>query len=227
MKVVVISGGTRGLGLAMAEYFLHRNWKVYTCGRGKTTPSSHPFAGVALESVDVAKDDQVALWAKKVIANGDTPDLLLNNAACIAPTANLWELSSEQVNPVIDVNLKGVINLIRHFVPPMIRRGSGVIVNFSSGWGRSVSPGVATYCATKWGIEGLTEALAGELPPGLAAVALNPGIIRTDMLRECLGQESQNYPTPEEWILQAGPFLESLSSADNGKPLTVPGSETE
>jgi len=62
-------------------------------------------------------------------------------------------------------------------VPAMVRRGQGVIVNFSSGWGRSTDAGVAPYCATKWAIEGLTQALAQELPPGMAAVPLNPGII--------------------------------------------------
>lgn len=55
----------------------------------------------------------------------------------------------------------------------MIARGSGVIVNFPSGWGRSTSPEVARYCCTKWGVEGLTQ----ELPSGLAAVTLNPGIL--------------------------------------------------
>lgn len=227
MKTVVITGGTRGLGRAMAGYFLERGWKVHVCGSGKNPQRFAPPDGLLIEAVDVTNDEQVAAWAEKVTADGSAPDLLLNNAACIAPTANLWELDASQVDPVIDVNLKGVIHLIRHFVPSMIRKGSGVIVNFSSGWGRSVSPGVATYCATKWGIEGLTAALACELPPGIAAVALNPGVIRTDMLRECLGEESEGYPTPEEWILQAGPFLESLSPDDNGKPLTVPGSRTD
>jgi NAD(P)-dependent dehydrogenase (short-subunit alcohol dehydrogenase family) len=207
----------------MVDYFLKRGWLVHTCGRGKNATSPVLPAGVIFETVDVANDAEVAVWAAKVHAVGQPPDLLLNNAAIIAPTAKLWELSASQVDSVIDVNLKGVINMIRHFVPPMIRRGSGVIVNFSSGWGRSVSPGVATYCATKWGIEGLTAALASELPPGLAAVALNPGIICTDMLRECFGKDAEAYPTPQEWIRQAGPFLESLSSKDNGKSLTVPG----
>jgi NAD(P)-dependent dehydrogenase (short-subunit alcohol dehydrogenase family) len=68
-----------------------------------------------------------------------------------------------------------------------------VIVNLSSGWGRSVSPEVAPYCATKWAIEGLTQAFAKELPEGLAAVALNPGVIDTDMLRLAFGDDSERY----------------------------------
>jgi NAD(P)-dependent dehydrogenase (short-subunit alcohol dehydrogenase family) len=104
----------------------------------------------------------------------------------------------------------------------MIARGRGVVVNFSSGWGRSTSPEVAPYCATKWGIEGLTQALSQELPDGLAAVALNPGIIDTDMLRRTFGPAAADYPDPARWAVAAVPFLEGLGPRDNGKALTAP-----
>jgi NAD(P)-dependent dehydrogenase (short-subunit alcohol dehydrogenase family) len=113
--------------------------------------------------------------------------------------------------------------VIFSFLFSMIQRGTGVVVNFSSGWGRSTSPEVAPYCATKWGIEGLTAALAQELPAGLAAIALNPGIIDTRMLRSCFGEGASSYPTPEEWAKAAVPFLTSLGARHNGKALTVPG----
>lgn len=82
---------------------------------------------------------------------------------------------------------------------------------------------MATYCASKWGIEGLTAALAQELPAGLAAVALNPGIIDTRMLRSCFGADAGSYPTPNEWAKAAVPYLASLGTRHNGKALTVPG----
>ncbi|MCW1926470.1 SDR family oxidoreductase [Luteolibacter arcticus] len=104
----------------------------------------------------------------------------------------------------------------------MIARGSGVVVNFSSGWGRSTAPEVAPYCCTKWGVEGLTQSLARELPPGLAAVALNPGIIDTDMLQSTFGESSKNFPDPATWALKAVSFLENLGPKDNGKALTAP-----
>jgi hypothetical protein len=93
----------------------------------------------------------------------------------------------------------------------MIARSHGVIVNFSSGWGRSTSPEVAPYCATKWAIEGLTRALAQELPRGMAAVPLNPGIIDTDMLRACFGSAASGYPDPKEWAESAVPLESSLA----------------
>ena len=150
------------------------------------------------------------------------PDLLLNNAALINHNAPLWQVPVEEFDAVIDVNIKGVVHVIRHFVPAMIARGSGVIVNFSSGWGRSTAPEVAPYCATKWAIEGLTRAMAQELPRGMAAVPLNPGIIDTDMLRSTFGGDAAHYPTPDEWSRTVAPFLLELGPQHNGKALTAP-----
>ncbi len=139
----------------------------------------------------------------------------------------LWNVSAGDFDCVIDTNIKGVANVIRHFVPAMVERSSGVIVNLSSGWGRSTSPKVAPYCATKWAIEGLTRALAQELPRGMAAVPLNPGIIDTDMLRSCFGGDAASYPNPQRWAQSAVPFLLGLGPKDNGQPLTVPGIPTD
>src|SRR5688572_10693003 len=111
--------------------------------------------------------------------------------------------------------------MIHHFAPAMAVRNTGVIVNFSSGWGRSTSPEVAPYCATKWAIEGMTQALAQELPRGLAAVALNPGTIDTPMLRSCWGEGAGSCQSPEHWARQAVPFLLGLSARDNGRALTA------
>src|SRR6185437_9747516 len=108
-----------------------------------------------------------------------------------------------------------VVNVIRHFIPAMIKRKEGVIVNFSSGWGRSADAEVAPYCATKWAIEGLTQALAQELPREMTAAALNPGIINTEMLQSCFGGSASSYPTAAEWAKSAVPYLLSLGPKDN------------
>jgi NAD(P)-dependent dehydrogenase (short-subunit alcohol dehydrogenase family) len=222
---IVLTGASRGLGLAMTEGFAARGHAVIGCSRSakavarlaQTFPAPHRF-----DVVDVADDRQVAVWAKSVLAEGGAPDLLLNNAALVNENAALWDVPIEQFSDVIDVNIKGVFHVIRHFVPAMIERASGVIVNFSSGWGRSTSPEVAPYCATKWAVEGLTRALAEELPSGMAAIPLNPGIINTDMLASCFGANAASYPSPQQWAVKAVPFLLKLGPRDNGSPLTVP-----
>jgi NAD(P)-dependent dehydrogenase (short-subunit alcohol dehydrogenase family) len=126
-----------------------------------------------------------------------------------------------EYDALVDVNIKGVANVIRHFVPAMIERGRVVIVNFSSGWGRETDPEVAPNCASKWAMEGLTKALAQELPKGMAAVPLSPGIIDTDMLRSCFGGDAGMYPSPAEWALTAVPYLLGLGPRDNRRSLTV------
>jgi NAD(P)-dependent dehydrogenase (short-subunit alcohol dehydrogenase family) len=224
-KRVVITGVSRGLGLAMTEEFIGRGHLVVGCARSRASieelrqrfPTPHDFA-----VVDVSDDAQVAGWAARVLKSGEAPDLLINNAALINLNAKLWEVPPDEFSRVIDVNIKGTYHVLRHLVPAMIRRGAGVIVNFSSYWGRSTAPEVAPYCATKWAIEGLTQALAEELPAGLAAVPFNPGVIDTDMLRSCFGADAAAYPDPDRWAKQAVPFLLALGPKDNGRPLTAP-----
>ena len=225
MKRVVITGVSRGLGRAMAEEFIRLGHTVLGCAR--SAKSIAELRGrfdkpQDFDAVDVASDEKVKAWAKRLLKTPGPPDLLLNNAAIINKNAPLWEVSAEEFDQVIDVNLKGVVNVIRHFVPAMIERGSGVIVNFSSGWGRSTDAEVAPYCATKWAIEGLTQALSQELPSGMAAIPLNPGIINTDMLQSCFGSSASAYPTAEEWAKKAVPFLLGLGPKHNGQSLTAP-----
>lgn len=222
---VLITGVTRGLGWALAERMVEAGQTVVGCGRseaGIVRFREHFGEPHSADVVDVADDSAVEDWAKSVLATHGPPDLLVNNAAIINANAPLWEVPAEEFSAVIEVNIKGPTNVIRHFVPAMIERGAGVIVNLSSGWGRSVAAEVAPYCATKWAIEGLTKALAAELPAGMAAVPLNPGVIDTEMLRSCMGESAGSFPNAEEWSRSAAPFLLGLGPKDSGQSLTVP-----
>src|SRR5258707_13311590 len=165
-KIVVITGVTRGLGRAMADEFARLGHTVVGCGRSEKEITKlrakleklHDFV-----VVNVAADDEVSAWAAAVLHSHGAPGLLLNNAAIINKNARLWEVSADEFSQVIDVNVKGTVSVIRHFLPAMIEAGQGVIVNFSSGWGRSTDAEVAPYCASKWAIEGLTQSLSQEL----------------------------------------------------------------
>ena len=226
MKHVLITGASRGLGRALAIGFKSDGWTVSCCAtnvEALRSLSNELGPDHLVLPCDVTRTAEIESFASRVLESFGAPDLLLNNAATINPNKPLWEVTPDEFGRVIDINLKGVHLIIRAFLPGMIRRGKGVVVNLSSGWGRSTSPEVAPYCATKWGVEGLTAAMAQELPAGLAAVALNPGVIDTRMLRSCLGEGAGSYPTPEEWAKVAVPYLVSLNARDNGKALTVPG----
>src|SRR6185436_8821584 len=161
-KLIVVTGATRGLGLAMTEKFIELGHTVCGCGRSRDGIDSlrrsyngkHDFA-----MVDVAREEQVEQWAARVLSARGAQDLLINNAAVINQNAPLWQVPAEEFDQLIDVNVKGVANVIRHFVPAMMTRKNGVIVNFSSGWGRTAGKDVAPYCASKFAVEGLTQAL--------------------------------------------------------------------
>jgi NAD(P)-dependent dehydrogenase (short-subunit alcohol dehydrogenase family) len=221
-KTILITGVTKGLGRALAEWYIANGHTVIGCGRSAeildmrfTHPAPHDFS-----VVDVAEEVKVKIWADKA---GAVPDILICNAALMNTPAPLWEVPAAEFGRVIDVNIKGVANVIRHFVPGMVARGSGVIVTLSSGWGRSAAAEVAPYCASKFAIEGLTKALAQELPAGMAAVPLNPGVIDTDMLRQAWSDGASSYPKAEVWARTAAPFILQLGPKDNGKSVSVPG----
>jgi NAD(P)-dependent dehydrogenase (short-subunit alcohol dehydrogenase family) len=225
---IVITGVTRGLGRALTEEFIRGGHTVIGCGRSgpeifdlrMNHPEPHDFS-----VVDVSLDNKVALWATKVLENDTPPDLLINNAALMNRLAPVWEQDDREFTKLVDVNIRGVQNVLRHFVPAMVAKKKGVIVNFSSGWGRSVSREVGPYCMSKWAIEGLTKALAEELPEGMAAVPLNPGVIDTDMLRSCWADGASSYPKAEQWAKTAAPFILKLGPKDNGKSVSVGGFE--
>ena len=224
-KNIVITGVSRGLGRAMAEQFIELGHRVCGCARRAESVlelAERFGAPHDWQTVDVADDAQVARWARHVLQVAGPPDLLLNNAGLINESAPLWKVAPEDFSEVVDVNIKGAFHVIRQFVPAMIERGNGVIVNLSSGWGRSTSARVAPYCASKWAVEGLTGALAEELPAGMAAVTLNPGMIHTEMLEACFGSEAASYPAPADWARKAVPFLLQLAPAHNGQQLSAP-----
>ena len=222
---IVLTGTSRGLGRAMLGRFAELGHIVYGCATNadiihkQRDEFSSPHQ---LSVVDVASDRQVEDWARSVLEHGGPPDLVINNAALINTSAMLWDVHPKEFDALMNVNVTGAYHVIRHFVPAMISAGAGVIVNFSSGWGRATSPEVVPYCASKFAVEGLSRGLAQELPRGLASVAFNPGIIHTDMLDSCFGGTASSFPAPKQWAKRAVPFLLQLDASDNGSSVDLP-----
>ena len=222
---IVITGVTKGLGRALAEQYIHLDHTVIGCGRNIETitemKTDFPVS-TNFQVVNIDDHQQVQDWAKNILSRFGAPDFLLNNAGIINKNSTLWNIPETEFSKVIDTNIKGVYYTIKEFLPSMIKVKKGIVVNFSSGWGRSTSPEVAAYCSTKWAIEGLSKSLAQEIPKGMACVALNPGVIDTDMLRSCWGKNASAYKKPKNWASKAAPYILRISEKDNGASLTAP-----
>ena len=222
---IVITGATKGLGRALTEEYIQLGHNIIGCGRSidsiKSMSNSYK-KNADFQVVDISNHNQVHTWAEDVLNKFGCPDFLLNNAGIINRNAPLWDVPEKEFSDVIDTNIKGIYNTVKEFVPEMIKVGKGTVVNFSSGWGRSTSPEVAPYCSSKWAIEGLSKSLAQEIPKGMVSVALNPGVIDTDMLRSCWNENARMYEKPENWAKRAAPFILNINPNDNGASLTAP-----
>jgi NAD(P)-dependent dehydrogenase (short-subunit alcohol dehydrogenase family) len=223
-RTILLTGATAGVGRALVDRFAEAGHVVLGCGRrvdviaelGARHPAPHAFA-----SVDVSDAAAVDAWAAELLAAGHVPDLVLNNAAIMNTQVPVWEVGADEMERMLAVNVGGIANVVRAFVPAMIEAGRGVVVNLSSGWGRSTSPHVGPYCATKHAVEGLSGSLSQELPSGLACVALSPGVIDTDMLRTCLPDVARETDGAEAWSHRNADYLLSLGPQHNGQSLSV------
>ncbi|KAK6915833.1 Short-chain dehydrogenase/reductase SDR [Dillenia turbinata] len=223
-RTVLITGVSRGLGRALAVELAKRGHTIIGCSRSQDKLNSlqSEFSNNHLFfNVDIKSNNSVEELARALMEKQTVPDIIVNNAGAINKNNKIWDVPAEEFDAVIDTNVKGIANVLRHFIPLMIEKKQGVIVNFSSGWGRSGAAAVAPYCASKWAVEGLTRSVAKELPSGMAIVALNPGVIHTEMLTSCFGSSASLYEKPEDWAPKAAAMILNLTAADNGASLSV------
>lgn len=225
-KSVIITGVTQGLGRAMVDRFHELGWNIYGCGRSKDKIEElkkqyskiHDF-----QVIDVSDSQQVNNWANYILNRHTAPDLIINNASIVNQNAQLWKITAQEFENVMNVNVNGVVNVIRAFVPAMVARKEGIIINMSSSWGREGEAELAPYCASKFAIEGITKSMALELPHGMAVVALDPGgSISTPMLKSCAPQYINESPTPETWSHKAIQYILNITIDKNGDSLTCP-----
>jgi NAD(P)-dependent dehydrogenase (short-subunit alcohol dehydrogenase family) len=221
---VVITGVTRGLGRAMVDEFVRLGHSICGCARtgAEIDDLNRIYPDHDFKTVTVASDSEVQAWAEHILTKKGPPDFVLNNAAIMNLKAPLWKVCDREFSDEIEINIKGVVNVIRHFAPAMIGRKRGVLVNFNSRWGKTVEKQMAPYCATKWAVTALTRAVAEELKEhGVAVVGLNPGLVRTEMLGRYLGNtstvEMAHCLTPADWAKIAVPFILGLHLRDTGE----------
>ncbi len=182
--VVLITGGTRGIGRATAETFKEAGAKVYITGTNRErTEAVAKELGVNGLKMDVTDREEVKKAVNEIVEKEGKIDVLINNAGITKDTLFL-RMKDEDWDAVIDTNLNGVYNVTRAVVPVMVKKRKGVIINISSVVGFTGNVGQVNYSATKSALIGFTKSLAKELGGrNIRVVAVAPGYITTDMTK--------------------------------------------
>lgn len=185
MKTAIVTGGTRGIGKAIALELLNNGYEVivlYKSSVGEAVLLEKTF-GMRSYQCDVSDSTQVSDTFKQILADNNTVDLLVNNAG-ISYEGLLTDMSVEEWNNVISSNLSSLFYTCREIIPHFVSRKCGRIINISSMWGEVGASCEVAYSAAKSGVNGFTKALAKELAPcGITVNAIAPGVIATDMMK--------------------------------------------
>jgi 3-oxoacyl-[acyl-carrier protein] reductase len=187
-RVVIVTGGSRGLGAGIVRSYLESGDRVATCSRSGTAETAAwaadpRFAGRFLfHPADLSSAADATAFVKAVSDRWGRIDVLINNAG-VARDGILGMATDDDIDTVVDLNLKGTIYMTRRVSRKMLAQGGGgSIVNVSSIVGRSGYRGLAVYSATKAALDGFTRAMARELGSrGITVNGIAPGYLRTEM----------------------------------------------
>ena len=216
-QVWLVTGASSGLGRALAEAVLARGGSVVATARDPDTlaPLSRAAPGRVLPvRLDVTNPDEVESCVAQALAWRGHVDVLVNNAG-FGTIGATEEVDEAAIRAAFDTNFLGVHRMILAALPAMRERGRGHIINVSSMLGHVGLPGYSIYCAVKFAVEGLSEALAREVAPfGVGVTVVAPGPFRTDFRSRSM----QAVPprAPYDRTLKA--FRESLLATDGQQP---------
>ncbi len=200
MSIAVVTGASRGIGRACAIALKNGGFDVFgTYLQSNDKAEELEKHGITMVKCDVRSYDQVHAFA----AECPPADVLVNNAG-IAQDALFTDISEEMWDNMFAVNCKGAYNFIHAFLPAMIRKKYGRIINISSIWGEAGASCEVHYSASKAALIGLTKALAKEVAPsGITVNCLTPGVINTDM-NSCYTQEAMDALVEETPVSRLG-----------------------
>lgn len=190
-KTAVITGASRGIGRAIALSFAKNGYNIAAVYNKSEEAANilkneiEAFGGsVKLYKADVAVSDEVKKAVEQILTDFSTTDVLVNNAG-IAHFGLVTDVSEDEYDRIMDVNMKGTFLFTKGILPNMIHNKNGVIINISSMWGQVGASCEAVYSASKAAVIGYTKALAKEVgPSGIRVNCISPGVIDTDMMAD-------------------------------------------
>lgn len=226
-KIVVITGGSEGIGKALVDAFLHKGAKVATCGRNYDKlyhlQSSYPSLPLMIHTADVSKESDCSNFIDAVIKSFGTIDILINNAG-ISMRSTVSEVELDTIRKVMDINFWGTVYCTM-FSLPYILKNKGTIVGVSSIAGYRGLPGRSGYSASKFAVNGWLEALRTELlDSGTNVMWVCPGFTTSNIRNVALNKEGQSHgesPMDEGKMMSAEECAEHILLAIEKRKRTL------
>jgi NAD(P)-dependent dehydrogenase (short-subunit alcohol dehydrogenase family) len=197
-KIALVTGGSQGIGKAIAERLIGAGATVAIAALDdhalKETSAEFQSKGFRFKAygADLSEDFQTDSLVKSVVRDLGPVDILINNAGITGPTLPTHEVSVNDWDRTLNINLRTPYLLSKAVIPPMIERKTGTIINISSIAGKMAYPLRSPYAASKWGLIGLTLTLAQELGPhNIRVNAICPGPTRTEMIDSVISARAQ------------------------------------
>jgi 3-oxoacyl-[acyl-carrier protein] reductase len=221
-KVAIVTGGSKGIGKAIALSLAGANFNLIINSRNdkEIRDAAGEISKITGKYVlplhaDVTSHSDVKKVVNTAIEKFDRIDVLVNNAG-MALERSLVETTDEEWNQIIDTNLKGAFLFSKEVLPHMIAKRSGSIINISSGAGKTGFAQLSAYCASKFGVIGLTESLAEEVSNyGIRVIAICPGAVATKMQRQFMTEGEYNRKKAK--MIQPEDVAKKVLDAVNGK----------
>ncbi|MHC4819052.1 MAG: SDR family NAD(P)-dependent oxidoreductase [Planctomycetota bacterium] len=201
----LVTGTSRGIGAALEVALRAEGCEVTGVSRTGADPC------------DIGDPEQVAALFRRT----GPVDLMINNAGVIHEPAALVDLPLAEWHRLFATNVFGTVAMLQAYLPAMNARGAGTVLNVSSTWGRHGAGRQSPYCATKFAVEGLSQAVAQEVARGVAVLAVNPGVVATEMLATCFEADVSGYTPPADCAASFVRMLHRLDGSWNGRSIDV------
>ena len=220
-KIAVVTGGTKGIGRAIAESLLQAGASVFVCARDKSQlkralEEMSALGKVEGEICDVRSESQVRIMLNECVRLFGGVDILINNAGVGVFDKTVEDLEIEDFEWVLQTNLFGVFYTCHHAIPLIKQRGGGYIINISSLAGQNAHPKMAAYNASKFGLNGFTEAMMQEVRQDDIKVSLIcPGSVNTDFGNGTTSDQNG-------WQIQPADIAEVVIDLLKMNPRTLP-----